>query len=383
MIKSPHLYRAGAPADTSSAVIDRVLEIEQRQRHLGVHSVYTLGHLSFLTGIGSDYLRKVVSRQVDPYTVFDVSKRNGGKRSIAAPEADLQSVQRWIGVNIFAKMQNHGSSFAYQTGKSAPEAARRHAGANFLVKLDLKDFFHEIDERRIYRLLRKYRYDKLPAFEIARLCTRLPGKPQSWLPERYSRPSQSFRYDFAPYAAYPEHIGYLGYLPQGAPSSGAVANGIAHGLDTLLFEISAQKGFIYTRYADDLTFSSSRDFNRTEAESLIHSVRREVVGQGFRLNEAKSRISPPGSRLMVLGVLVDGERIRLSRRMRRSIEWHLRGIELNGMAAHSVHAKFRDVEGFVNYLFGLIYYANDVDPAYAAEKKALLNELLPAGWPKR
>ena len=376
MIPSPHLYRLRAPSDIPLHVIDRVLEIERTQAVYGVQSVYTLGHLAQMTNTEVEYLRDIVERRVDPYSVFEIKKRSGAARSIAAPESRLLGVQRWMLDEIFGRMKTHDASFAYQVGRSAPLAAARHLGARWLVKFDLKDFFHEIDERRIYRLLRSYRYGRLTAFELARLSTRLPGTSQQWLPARYLDGSKVPRYSWFPYGSH-GYQGRLGYLPQGAPSSGAIANRIALPLDELMSEIAQEFQLTYTRYADDMVFSSSGTFARTRVARILHASESAVRKSGFVINTAKTQIQAPGRRLSVLGVLVDGDHLRVPKKVRSTIRWHLRGIESNGLAAHQEHARFRDIEGMLNYIYGVICYINDVDRHLAAELHARFRTLLP------
>jgi len=377
MIQSPHLYRKHAPVGTDPRIVERVLEIERSQAGLSVHPVYTLGHLSNLTKVNYSYLRSVIARSIDPYQVFEVRKHRGGVRSIAAPEGRIQHVQRWTLDSIYSQLETHDSSFAYTIGRSAPLAAARHLGAKWLIKLDLKDFFHQIDERQIYRLLRKYRYERLVAFELARLATRLPSSYQGWLPSKYEHSSQTPRYGFAPYWAEDSKLGRLGYLPQGAPSSGAIANAIALGLDRSISQLAARHEMSYTRYADDITLSSTNTFVRRLAGRLIASVGRSAADAGFELNLKKTKILGPGTRLDVLGVLVDGPVLRLTKKTREKIEWHLRGIENNGIYNHQMHARFHDPEGMLNFLSGLIHYARDVDPHLAGEYYRRFNRIDP------
>lgn len=359
MANVPHLYRRDRPSWATHEVVERVLTLEARQKDLGVQSIYTLRHLAHVTAVDYNYLRSITSRSHDGYSVYEVSKRSGrGKRSIAAPEAPLAVAQRWLLDNVFGRLTANAAGFAYTRGRSAVSCAREHVGARWLLKLDLRDFFHQIDETQVYSLLRSALYEPLVAFEIARICTRLPDTPQDWLPEKYARePGRKVGF---PYAK-----ARLGYLPQGAPTSGAISNLVANDLDLALTKIASVHQLVYTRYADDISMSSASDVPRTAASDLIAQITRAIQRSGFELNAAKTRLIGPGASMRLLGVLIDGEQVRISGQTRRRIEYHLRGMEKFGAVAHGLNCGFRDTLGMQNHVRGLIDYANDVDPVLA------------------
>ena len=158
---------------------------------------------------------------------------------------ELMHVQRWILSRVLTGLRIHGAAFAYRRGLSIKHCAEVHLGARWLLKMDLHDFFGSIYESRIYAVLKGLGCPALVAFEMTRICTRVMTPPElkPWLSgrgvEAYGAP-------------------YQGVLPQGGPTSGALANAIAFDLDTALTAIADQSGMAYTRYSDDLTFSSDR-----------------------------------------------------------------------------------------------------------------------------
>ena len=111
----------------------------------------------------------------------------------------------------------------------------------------------------------------------------------------------------------------LGVLPQGAPTSGALANVIMHPCDEVLGQLARSHNLVYTRYADDITFSSSKRFSRTEVGAIIKSAGETLREHGLRPHKGKTRVSPPGSRHVVLGLLVDGDSLRLGRGVRQQV----------------------------------------------------------------
>ncbi|MFE4541570.1 reverse transcriptase domain-containing protein [Arthrobacter sp. NPDC056727] len=98
---------------------------------------------------------------------MQVAKARGSVRTIAAPEPDLAKAQRWILDHMFLGSHAWASSFAYRKGVSVGDCARVHVGARWLVKLDLQDFFHSIDARRVARIFRKVGCDEITSVQLA------------------------------------------------------------------------------------------------------------------------------------------------------------------------------------------------------------------------
>ncbi|MGW1941275.1 reverse transcriptase family protein [Streptomyces goshikiensis] len=327
----------------------------------------TLAHLAHQTGAPYIYLREIVQRVRDPYAEFSRPKREPGKaRVIAAPDGVLMDVQRWLLAGLFGRIQPHRASYAYQQGRSAVQCAQRHLGASWLLKFDLHDFFHSIDERAVQALVREAGYNRLVSFEIARVCTRLPG-------------GNTVPYTRSAYQGIPTYrTGTLGFLPQGAPTSGAIANLIARTLDDSLVAIADRYDMTYTRYADDMTLSTSRNLDRSVLTRCVAEISATVARARFRLHRKKTRIVPPGARKIVLGLLVDGDRVRLPRHTRRRLEDHIRGTTSFGLTAHVAHAGYSSLQGFVNHIDGLLSYARGVDAAWADQLKAKWEDAMAA-----
>jgi RNA-directed DNA polymerase len=358
---SPHRYRTLTPAGLDPAIVDRALVLESRQRASGVQPIYTLRHLAHMSGVGYGFLRRVVERESDPYNIYTIRKRDGKSlRSIAAPDEGLAAVQRWLLDETFAKMPTTPWSFAYERASSSIKCAQEHLGATWLLKMDLKDFFHGTDERDVYHLLRKHGYSELVAFELGRIVTRSVKETQNWLPTKYAKTVDWRRDAGFPY----DKPVRLGYLPQGASTSGAIANVLASGLDRSLNKLAVSYGTTYTRYADDLTFSGG-PFDRASAQKLASSVTSAIFAAGYAPNENKTRLIGPGRRLEVLGILVDGSKLHLPARFRKRIETHLYGLETYGVTGHLDNRGFRDIDGMSRHILGLIAHVHAVDSSLA------------------
>jgi hypothetical protein len=151
--------------------------------------------------------------------------------------------------------------------------------------------------------------------------------------------------------------------------------------DDELSNLATKFGLTYTRYADDLTFSTeSKEFNRTRGEEFIRLVYRVIGRFGFSPNITKTQIIPPRARKIVLGLLVDREGPRLTRDFKNRMRMHIYYLEKEGVGPlkHAIARGFSAVAGLRNHLLGLAAYASQVEPLYGAELKRRIEA---APWP--
>lgn len=275
-------------------------------------------------------------------------------------------VQRWIAQNILRPITPHPASFAFHKDGGVKRAAERHAGCAWLIKLDVSKFFDSLTERHAYRVFRSLGYTPLLSLEMARLCTRLgPNGPVSGV---------------RPYGVTEYHQKQLGTLPQGAPTSPALANLSVVDLDHKLTTMATAAGWIYTRYADDLAFSTQRQATRAEARSLAARAKSLLRSHGLEPNAAKTVIAPPGARRIVLGLQVDGPAPRLTRAFRDNLETHLYALTnpALGPEAHRSKRKFASIVGMRRHIGGLLAYAHHIEPLYARGQYDRWNTI---AWP--
>jgi RNA-directed DNA polymerase len=224
--------------------------------------------------------------------------------------------------------------------------------------MDIRDFFESINEASVYRVFRSAGYQPLPAFELARVCTRYAGHVARLGGTHYGAPE-----NYRVIRAYRRP--HLGFLPQGAATSGALANQVSMRLDLKLAAMARSFNLVYTRYADDMTFSSSGDFDRPTSVRIVNIAAGIIRRNGFVPHDQKTIIAPPGARKLVLGLLVDGSEVRLSGKMRSRILNHLRGVEEFGIPQHADHMKFSSEDGLVRHVTGLLAYAVDIERPWA------------------
>lgn len=321
-----------------------------------------------------DTLIRSLQRNAAIYDDIEITKRDGTTRYISVPQKDLRIFQyNFLKSCLDDPAIYHPAAFAYIKGKSAVQCARVHTDAKWLIKIDIKDFFHYIDERMIYWALRERKVDDYKAFFFARMMTR-----EAWsfeeiykeLPKKYHKNHKhklSKKFD--------KRHQRLGFLPQGSPTSGALANLVCFNLDNKLSEVAVGNNLTYTRYADDLIFSSTDSFDRTQAETALAEASRVIRKSGFHINSEKTRIIPPGARRQILGVLITDNGLSLPKATRNRIDGDLRSIAKFGFKKHAKHRKEKNELTLLNRVFGQLVWAHEVNSAWAQPRMELLSNM--------
>jgi RNA-directed DNA polymerase len=262
------------------------------------------------------------------YVTFAIPKRSGGKRVIMAPKRRLKAIQRRLLELLVEKLPLSENAHAFRRGHSIRTGAEPHVGKRFILKLDLKDFFPSVTFARVRGLLIAYGYSYPVATTLAVVMTEAERQPV-------------------------EVDGILFHVPvgqrhcvQGAPTSPGICNALLLRLDHRLAGLAKKSGLVYTRYADDLTFSGEVD--RIAAHKLRCIVSRIVSEEGFVVHPDKTRLMGQGTRQTVTGVVVN-QTLGLSRQERRrlrAITHHLSGRSSDTTFA-TLHAK---LQGKIAYL---------------------------------
>lgn len=344
-----------------------------KRSHPSLPALLTLGHLASRTGVPLEVLRLYVSRQAEhPYRRFHIRKRSGGRRWISVPADSLRTVQAWLSSHLLRHVPVHPASRAFMPGDSIKNCADVHAGARWLVKMDIADFFGSITEIQVFRVFERLGYNRLVSFELARLCTDTPA-----VSDKYKLAAWQSKRKWSRIKEYREP--YVGRLPQGASSSPMLANLAMLEVDASIASIAAEFGLSYTRYSDDITLSTKGDFSRERAAHVVEQVAKVLKARGLYLNRRKTSITHPGARRIVLGLLVDGDEPRLTKAFRDRLRQHLYFLEKLGIAAHVAARSFDSSGGLYRHLRGLIDYANSIDQEYASDLRARLEALPWAG----
>jgi RNA-directed DNA polymerase len=222
-----------------------------------------------------------------------VEKRSGGLRLIEMPKLRLRTIQRKVLRRLLDLVPPHPAAHGFRRGHSCLTHAAQHAGKAVVIRMDLKDFFPSIPAPRIHALFTKLGYPQSVAGALARLCThRTPGSVFNEPEVRKVLPSPSRTQFRTP------------HLPQGAPTSPALANLCAYRLDLRLDALAQSLGASYSRYADDLAFSGGGELAQAMARFHVR-VAAIALEEGFRVNTRKTRLMRAGARQRVTGIVVN------------------------------------------------------------------------------
>ena len=263
------------------------------------------------------------------YYSFDIKKKNGGTRHINAPKDELIGLQRKIAKALedyeekLRKDKNIKSniSHAFEKNKSIITNAQIHRNKRIVINLDLKDFFPSIHFGRVLGFFTKnkdYNLSYEVAVILAQLCC------------------------------------LNGCLPQGAPTSPILSNLICRILDIRLLKLAKKYRVDYTRYADDLTFSTNNKAFLDMQSEFLEEITAEINRAGFNVNDKKTRIIFRNSKQEVTGLIVN-KKINVDRHYYR---------ETRAMA-HSLYVNneffINGVKGTINHLEGRFSFINQID----------------------
>jgi hypothetical protein len=212
------------------------------------------------------------------YTHFFIPKKSGGVRRISAPSRGLRHILYYINVIFKAMYQPSDYAMGFVEGRSVLDNATRHIGQNYVFNIDLENFFPSIVQPRVWKRLqlKPFSFNRPIANILAGLCC-----------IREKKEDGTYEY----------------VLPQGAPTSPLLTNAICDTLDRRLSGLARRFNLHYSRYADDITFSSMHNVYNDNSE-FRNELTRIIESQHFKMNAAKTRLQKNGERQEVTGLTV-------------------------------------------------------------------------------
>lgn len=240
----------------------------------------------------------------EKYIQFDIPKKNGESRSISAPCPNLKLILQKLNIVLMQVHKAKQCSYGFEIGRNIRQNALNHCNKRNVLNIDLKDFFGTITFPRIYGLLRKGPFS-LPtkvAACVAKLCC------------------------------------YNDKLPQGAPTSPVITNMVCRSLDRELTALAKKYRCTYSRYADDMTFSTSRNrfpdaiavHQGREFEALGDELKELIEKNGFTINQKKTRLQTSQMRQAVTGIKIN-TKANLDRQYYRELRAMLHNAKVLGL----------------------------------------------------
>ncbi len=262
----------------------------------------TLPELDWFADVRRRNYRAPLGR-LQHYRYHVIRKSNGRVRLLESPKQKLKALQRKILHELLDLVPAHAAVHGFRRGHSIVTYAAPHVGQAMVLRLDLCDFFVSVPARRVRALFRTLGYPRQVAHLLTGLCTH--ATPEAAWPDnagQNSDPVLSERKRNEDWLTRRRHAGP--HLPQGAPTSPALANLCAFRLDARLSGLADAAGAGYTRYADDLAFSGGADFARA-ARRFQHHAARIILEEGFDVNWKKTRRMRPATQQRLAGVVVN------------------------------------------------------------------------------
>lgn len=217
------------------------------------------------------------------YKQFEIKKKAGGMRLITAPQnKNFKTLLQCLNEIFKALYTPSDYAMGFTEGRSVVTNADIHKNQNYVFNIDLKDFFPSITQSRICNRLQlaPFEFPAKIALVVSGLCC---------MKETFKDESGK------------EIVRYV--LPQGAPTSPIITNMICDKLDRRLAGVAKRFGLRYSRYADDITFSSMHNVYSKGGEFLTE-LNRIIADQGFTINEKKTRLQTNRMRQEVTGIIV-------------------------------------------------------------------------------
>lgn len=296
----------------------------------GLPVIYDTENLSALIGYKTNYLKRAVLFSTYFYTQYAIKKKNGkGTRVIHEPLPSLKEIQVWILHNILNNVPVSRFAKAYVKKSSIVENVKYHRNKDFIVCLDIKDFFPSITSGNVEKVFNDLGYSSKLSNLLSKLCCRNEK------------------------------------LVQGSPTSPALSNIIMKDFDDLISIFCIANSFRYTRFADDLTFSYSinptaeTNFTlQTFKDTIITNVWTilQKTNPNLRLNKDKTQILKNSDRQIVTGVIVNNKNLNTPIEYRKKIRqeiYYIKKYTLNGHLERTQNNK----ENYLRHLLGKIRFS--------------------------
>ena len=311
-------------------------------------------------------LKDLERRRKDPpqlrhyhYRVF--SKKSGSIRLIESPKARLKELQRRILTLLLDEIPLHPAVHGFRRGHSIKTFAAPHLNQRVVLRMDLKDFFPSISRARVQALFRTAGYPEPVADLLGAICTNSTPR-DVWTTLDFDADPAQLREMRSLYRE--------PHLPQGAPTSPALANLCSYRMDCRLAGLAKSAGAQYTRYADDLAFSGSEKFEQridrfsTHVAAILHE-------EGFAANHRKTRIMRHGVRQQLASLVVN------QRTNVRRVDFdHLKAILTNCVRLGPESQNREAHPNFKAHLDGRIAFVEMINPDKARRLRKLWSDIV-------
>ena len=243
--------------------------------------------------LAPQYISMVAATAAHRYRKYLIKGRSGTPREVCHPSRPLKALQRWLARRILCDLRVHDAATAYEHGRGIRLNAERHRGSRYLLRMDFTDFFPSLGSSDVETL-----------FERAKSSGEVDA---SWSTDDT--------------ALLVHLVCRFGSLVIGAPTSPKLANALCFDMDEALAALSKRHDCVYTRYADDLFFSSTRPSVLAKVEQEVKKVVAGLAHPGhLKINVSKTRHSSMAGRRAVTGIILTSDgKLSLGRSRKRKV----------------------------------------------------------------
>ena len=250
-------------------------KIQVTKRYFNLHSA---NNIYELLDIDKTNAENIVNKIENHYRSYPIKKSSGKLRWIDAPSSDLKEIQKKILNGLIYQFRAHECAVGFVKRISVKDGAEKHLGNKVILCIDVNNFFGTLS---LYQVYAAYGY------MLKTLATN----------------RTTFNYTKDDVDILVKLTTYKAHVPQGAPTSPALANIICRQMDRELKTLADKNNLIYTRYADDITFSHKlKTFNIAK---ILKQTKEILKYYGLSLNKKKTRVLRPHKRMSVTGVVIN------------------------------------------------------------------------------
>lgn len=279
-----------------------------RLRNFGLPAMKSIDDFARFSRLSSGKIKHISNSAKFLYKTYNIPKKNGSSRLIAQPSRELKAVQGWILRNILDKLSSSSYSKGFEAGASILDNARPHIGSNYVLSLDLKDFFPSVSAKKVYGIFSSVGYNKEMCTLLTNLCV------------------------------------FNGGLPQGAPTSPKLANLVCAKLDSRINGYAGPKGITYTRYADDITMSSNTAIKIQKAKAFLGTI---ISDESFVINKSKTVISGVIKQKKVTGLILSENNVGIGRLKYRDIRAEIHHLFIKK------HNNYSRINGLLSFIYSV------------------------------
>ena len=302
-----------------------------------IFDVNQIKHLFDLLEV--DILEEFMEKNIDKYTKI---KKSGSLREVHKPSYKLKKIQKWILKKMLYQIQLPDCVHGFIKGKSILSNAKAHVHDSpfWIHNIDIKDFFPSIDVKRVKKVFLDFGYSDEVSDYLSQLCT------------------------------------FNGELVQGFPTSPMLANIIFKDIDYIILNIVKKYNIVYTRYADDLTFSGPVGYNYIKKISSIHSSVEYVINDsGFKLNKLKTRTIKGNKPKVITGLIVSETGVSVPKKYIKLLDKELYYCKKYGVSDHLKYNGLITIANYKGYLIGLARFIYMIEKDVGSNLLKEINQL--------